>query len=445
MTKNAEPPTLPEVETPSEEPISPQNATKNSEPAGDPSPSPGHPHTPASEPEPGDPSNPFLDYEAPDFKFDPDAPDNPPEPDDDAEPEPEPKDKPEAELSKEERKERNRNLRTELERYTREVLPQKEKELETLQTEKQNLEEQLKEAQEKVRSFEERLSTPDYDFDPSKDEELLNEIKPFQDKFAEMVANTKVMGGDADALQKAADPLFKAFLKFNSAQNDQEATEAQEAITDLLGEFPDERKELASLFNSATRKQLEINQRVQEMQKDRVQHGYKKAAKQWSDTHQRFKSEVLDKAFRLDESLAKERPDHPAVIVANMVAGDESVKAKAEQVNRFIEYVGMPLEPLDPAVLADMEPSERLAHQQRRQESYNEAQRQFYAQAPQALMAMHILPSVVRQLREAERRLEAVSESTPRPDGDRKDDQTPEVKSQEDLKSWEPPPFNPDL
>jgi hypothetical protein len=429
-----EPPKMPDLDTPA--------------PAATPSPEPTptpQPAEPQADPSPiNKMENAFADFKPDDFKFDPNATgETPPAPP--AEPEiPDPPPEPgEQQLSKEERKEQNRNLRTELERYTRQILPEKEKELESVRAEKEQIAAKVEELEKAVKTYQEKLSTPDYgDFDPWQTEEIQAELQPINREFDSLLDDIEAYDATGASKLKASAPnLFNQFMALHGTADDEQKVAARNRIDDFLDEnYPEDKRKIAGLFNRMAKTRIALEPKIAQITGNKQKVAYETAVKRWESARDNFKQEVEDQLFAVPEQLEQEQPWHPSVIVAKLVKTDEKVAGKAKELAEFLRYAALPLPPPDPNALAEMDPAERPAFLEARVKQHMDAQKTLHKNVGKWAVSYQLLPAMTREVAELRKRLEEIHGATPAPTGDERKPGDA-VEKVDDIKKYEPPPF----
>lgn len=338
--------------------------------------------------------------------------------------------------------------------YLRQEVKRKAAEAKAVQEEferyKQEREQELEELRRKREEFEaykeetdRKLLTSDVKpVNPWETDEVKSIGRAWEQEFDTMVKSIENSGGDGSLLRgQGGQKLLQQYASLDALEGEAKRSAIEELNDFLDSNFPDDKRDIARMFTKGVSVMRQASEKAAELAKDSDTLAFRHAHENHKRIVEAYRSSIEDSFGQVPESLRSLKPDHPDVIIDAIMTTSDDLKAKGEQVKKFLRYANLPLAPMDKEAIDALEPHERNDVLRQRVEEHEQAKHSLQKNAWKWAQAYYALPSIYRKMADLEERLRDASEATPRPKDQSGEDDAP--KSAEfDVKTFEPAPFS---
>lgn len=286
---------------------------------------------------------------------------------------------------------------------------------ERLRGERDALKAKLEDAQNGYNDIQNRLSFRN----PVEHPDVRNIVAPW-DRELNIMAEEMNLSGENGTQLKTMAPTLVRMMQSLGDPSSQGYSDRKEEIIEAIGDnFPEDKKDVIKLISKGARTLEEANAKIEELKSigsdyetNQANENYNNISKAWDDLDKTF--------FKPSPDLIANDPMNPKVILHNLIDIDPQVKAKSEQIRKFVRYASLPLPPVDKREVSGMDDDAAANYLQSRTRHHSVAQQRFQQMATEALLSHACLPSIYKSLMDAKEENSNIKMTTPKPGEDGK-------------------------
>lgn len=295
-------------------------------------------------------------------------------------------------------------------RKTREELASEKARILEIETQKKLVEEEKQKLAEQLRTIQERASEQD----PSQHPEIQQLHSSIDQEFKALPTQLMMSRDEVKSMARVPELLAK-FRNVGSPEQDGYDERRDDYLSSVRQSFPEHHTEIKNFISKAAQQYDTIEKKLHEIKEtgglrsfERVRQEYDSLAKEYSNEEQSF--------FAIDEAT-RELPYHPKTILSNLIETAPKVKEVADKIKADVRKFLLPLAPLDPKELENLDPKARDEMLKTREQQHRNHSRQIGSQIPAALLALQVLPGIMKRLAELETKNRSKLDSQPQPRG----------------------------
>lgn len=237
--------------------------------------------------------------------------------------------------------------------------------------------------------------------------------EPWNQKLQPLATQLRESGLKVHDLDKWLGDRVSQYLQAGDPESD-EFVERMEGLRDEVDQYTSgirresdrasAQEKLMGMIRDGASVGRQVRATVQEMQANAPVFHYREQLAVYENESREYESIERD-FFNPSEDIRMNDPLNQRVILRAMIDGSEEVKKAAVNAKLFSKMASLPVKPLNPAELEQIEPEKRQEAVLRHLSRHNEVKKRAVKLIPEALVAYAVLPALWQELEQLRKRV----------------------------------------